>query len=118
MSAKQNRWTSIEYFFLILYDIWEKLYGKEFADQAVVVEKKRKGLYDHESAWEWALAFTKEQRAAQFKELREFKEKGAARTLRTNPIYSAHELAAKYTYKPYGNRGLAARDAHHRRARH
>ena len=58
--------------FLILYDIWEKLYGREFADHAVEVEKKRKGIYDYESAWQWALSLSKEERAAQFKELREF----------------------------------------------
>ncbi|HEX7774048.1 MAG TPA: hypothetical protein VF435_16615, partial [Pyrinomonadaceae bacterium] len=55
--------------FLILYDIWEELYGREFADHAVEVEKKRKGLYDYESAWQWALSLSKEARAAQFKEL-------------------------------------------------
>lgn len=57
--------------FLILYDIWEKLYGKDFADDAVAVEKTRKGLYDYESAWKWALSLRKEERAARFKALRE-----------------------------------------------
>jgi len=56
--------------FLVLYDIWEKLYGKEFADSMVEVEKKRKGIYDYESAWKWALEMTKEERAAKFKDLR------------------------------------------------
>ena len=55
--------------FLVLYDIWIALYGKEFADQNVVVESKRKGLYDYESAWKWALAMGPEERAAQFKAL-------------------------------------------------
>jgi hypothetical protein len=58
--------------FLFLYDIWEKLYGKEFADKQVEVEKKRKGTYDYESAWKWALSLSKAERATQFKELREF----------------------------------------------
>lgn len=63
--------------FLVLYDIWEKLYGKDFADQAVEVEKSRKGLYDYESAWKWALSLSKEERAAKFKALRILgKEKG------------------------------------------
>jgi ketosteroid isomerase-like protein len=62
--------------FLILYDIWEKLYGKEFADKAVEVEKQRKGIYDYESAWQWALSLSKEERTAEFKELREFTNKG------------------------------------------
>ena len=64
--------------FLILYDIWEKLYGKEFADQAVEVEKKRKGIYDYQAAWEWALSLSKAERASQFKELREFTDKSKA----------------------------------------
>ena len=55
--------------FLVLYDIWVALYGKEFADQNVVVESKRKGIYDYESAWNWALAMSSEERAAKFKAL-------------------------------------------------
>ncbi len=57
--------------FLVLYDIWDSLYGKEFADRMVEVEKKRRGLYDYESAWQWALALSKEERAIKFKALRE-----------------------------------------------
>jgi hypothetical protein len=57
--------------FLVLYDIWESLYGKGFADRMVEVEKKRKGLYDYESAWKWALSLSKEERATKFKALRE-----------------------------------------------
>jgi hypothetical protein len=55
--------------FLVLYDIWTKLYGKDFADKAVEVEKKRKGIYDYESAWNWALSLTQEERGSKFKEL-------------------------------------------------
>jgi hypothetical protein len=55
--------------FLVLYDIWVTLYGKEFADQNVAVESKRKGLYDYESAWKWALTMSAEDRAAKFKTL-------------------------------------------------
>ena len=57
--------------FLVLYDIWESLYGKDFADRMVEVEKKRKGLYDYESAWNWALSMNKEERATKFKALRD-----------------------------------------------
>jgi hypothetical protein len=64
--------------FLVLYDIWEKLYGKDFADKAVEVEKTRKGLYDYESAWKWALSMSKEERAAKFKALRELASKDKA----------------------------------------
>lgn len=56
--------------FLVLYDIWESLYGRDFADRMVEVEKKRKGLYDYESAWKWALAMSKDERAAKFKALK------------------------------------------------
>ena len=55
--------------FLYLYDVWEKLYGKTFADEQVTIEKGRKGLYDYDSAWKWALSMTKEERAARFRAL-------------------------------------------------
>ena len=56
--------------FLVLYDIWVVRYGKDFADQNVAVESRRKGLYDYESAWKWALTMSAEERAAKFKALR------------------------------------------------
>jgi hypothetical protein len=49
--------------FLILYDVWERLYGKGFADEQVEVEKRRRGVYDYAAAWEWALAQSQEERA-------------------------------------------------------
>ena len=55
--------------FLYLYDVWTKLYGKRFADEMVEVEKKRKGLYDYETAWEWALSMSESERAAKLKEV-------------------------------------------------
>ena len=55
--------------FLYLYEVWTKLYGRDFADRMVAVEKKRKGLYDYESAWNWALALTKDERAAKLREI-------------------------------------------------
>lgn len=64
--------------FLVLYDIWESLYGRDFANRMVEVEKKRKGIYDYESAWEWALSMSKEERAAKFKALRESETKSNA----------------------------------------
>jgi hypothetical protein len=54
--------------FLILYDVWVKLYGKEFADQNVAIEQRRKGIYDYEAAWNWTLALSEQARAAKFKE--------------------------------------------------
>lgn len=55
--------------FLILYDIWAELYGKLFAEQQVDIESKRKGFYDYESAWRWALSSNKEERIKKFNEL-------------------------------------------------
>jgi len=56
--------------FLWLYEAWVKLYGQAFADDAVKVESARKGLYDYESAWKWALAMTPAERAAKFQEIK------------------------------------------------
>jgi hypothetical protein len=56
--------------FLVLYDIWVDLDGQAFADRNVVVESGRKGIYDYESAWKWALAMSKDERAAKFRALR------------------------------------------------
>jgi hypothetical protein len=55
--------------FLYLYDVWAKLYGKDFADRMVKVEQGRKGIYDYETAWNWALSLSPEERAAKFKEI-------------------------------------------------
>lgn len=51
------------------YDVWARLYGKSFADRMVEVEKKRKGIYDYETAWNWAPGLSEEERAAKFKEI-------------------------------------------------
>ena len=55
--------------FLFLYDVWESLWGKAFADEQVTVESGRKGLYDYETAWKWARSIGKEERAARFAEI-------------------------------------------------
>jgi hypothetical protein len=55
--------------FLYLYDLVEHLYGKEFADNEVAWERKLKGLYDYDAAWNWALAMTRDQRSAKFAEI-------------------------------------------------
>lgn len=57
--------------FLVLYEMWIALYGQDFADRMVQVERGRKGLYDYDSAWTWALALSPEQRAARFAGLRD-----------------------------------------------
>jgi hypothetical protein len=55
--------------FLYLYDVWESLYGKAFADEQVTVESGRRGLYDYETAWKWAMSISKEERASRFAEI-------------------------------------------------
>lgn len=52
---------------LFLYDTWVELYGEEFANRMVEVEKGRTEMYKH--AWEWALAFSKAERMNKFIEI-------------------------------------------------
>lgn len=49
---------------LFLYDVWVKLYGREFADDMVSVESKRKGLYNYENAWKWFLELSPEEKSS------------------------------------------------------
>lgn len=55
-----------KYLFLWVYDVWVKLYGREFADAQVAVEKQRGRMYP--AAWDFALSFTADQRAVKWKE--------------------------------------------------
>jgi hypothetical protein len=55
--------------FLFLYDVWESLWGRDFADEQVKVESGRKGIYDYDTAWKWALSMTKDERASRFAEI-------------------------------------------------
>jgi hypothetical protein len=55
--------------FLFIYDVWESLWGKAFADQHVKFESGLRGLYDYETAWKWALSLSKDARAARFAEI-------------------------------------------------
>ena len=54
------------YLFLWTYDVWVKLYGRQFADDQVAVEKARGRIYP--AAWEAAMALTAEQRASKWRE--------------------------------------------------
>ena len=47
---------------LFLYDVWVDLYGIDFANAMVSVERERKGLYDYDFAWNWFTTLTKERR--------------------------------------------------------
>lgn len=51
--------------FLWLYDVWVALYGTEFADAQVIVEKRRRGPYPR--AWDEALALSPENRAERWR---------------------------------------------------
>lgn len=55
--------------FLFVYDVWLKLWGKEFADEQVAVESARRGLYNYESAWRDALALGSAARAERWSNL-------------------------------------------------
>jgi len=55
-----------KYLFLWVYDVWVKLYGREFADAQVAVEKQRGRMYP--AAWDFALSFSADQRVAKWKE--------------------------------------------------
>src|SRR2546428_3356608 len=54
------------FLFLWIYDVWVALYGREFADAQVAVERQRGRMYP--AAWDFALSFTADQRAAKWKE--------------------------------------------------
>ncbi len=52
---------------LFLYDVWVELYGEDFANEMVEIEKKRAENY--QIAWDFALSLTKEQRKEKFSAL-------------------------------------------------
>jgi hypothetical protein len=54
--------------YLFLYDVWCDLYGRDFADRMVAIERRIGPAY--QSAWTWALAMTREQRQARLAALR------------------------------------------------
>jgi hypothetical protein len=55
--------------YLFLYDVWTDLYGRAFADRMVSIERRIGPRYD--AAWTWALAFTREERQARLRSLRD-----------------------------------------------
>jgi|TARA_Y100000310_G_scaffold211146_1_gene211871 hypothetical protein len=61
--------SSHDVLFLILYDVWTELYGKEFADNAVNWESKREGRTNYEQFWNNVLSISKGERAKKFKEI-------------------------------------------------
>lgn len=56
--------------YLFLYDAWTDLYGRDFADRMVSIERRIPGGYDYDAAWTWALSMTREERRARLAALR------------------------------------------------
>ena len=54
--------------YLFLYDVWTDLYGRDYADRMVRLERRIGPEYD--GAWAWALAMTREERQARLQALR------------------------------------------------
>lgn len=58
--------------YLFLYDTWTSLYGSEFADRMVSLERRIQGD-DYDAAWTWALTMTREERKAWLQALRDLR---------------------------------------------
>ena len=54
---------------LFLYDVWESLWGSDFANQQVMFDSELTGLYDYKAAWAWALSISKEERASRLADI-------------------------------------------------
>lgn len=54
--------------YLFLYDVWTDLYGREFADRMVSIERRIGPAY--EAAWDWALAMSRAERQTRLAALR------------------------------------------------
>jgi len=54
--------------FLFVYDVWLRLWGREFADAQVEVEGERTGRYDYARAWREALALGADGRAQHWRQ--------------------------------------------------
>ena len=57
--------------YLFLYDVWVELYGRDFADRMVRLERRIPGGDDYDAAWTWALAMTREERQARLRAFRD-----------------------------------------------
>ena len=60
--------------YLFLYDAWTDLYGADFADRMVRIERRIPGAYDYDAAWTWALSMTRAQRQARLRTLAAMRE--------------------------------------------
>ncbi|WP_129792733.1 hypothetical protein [Sphingosinicella sp. CPCC 101087] len=55
--------------YLFLYDVWTDLYGPDFADTMVRIERRIPGPGDYDAAWKWALAMSRQERRARLQQL-------------------------------------------------
>lgn len=55
--------------FLFLYDVWTDLYGRDFANRMVRIERKARAPYDYDAAWTWALGMSRAERQARLRAL-------------------------------------------------
>lgn len=55
--------------YLFLYDVWTDLYGQDFADRMVSIERRMRRVYDYDAAWSWALAMTRAERQVRLRAL-------------------------------------------------
>ncbi len=53
--------------YLFLYDVWSDLYGRDYADHMVRIERRIPGGYDYDAAWTWALSMTRAERQARLR---------------------------------------------------
>lgn len=58
---------------LVLYDIWDDLYGEDFAKRNIEAEFRLKGTKIYKRAWEWALSMNREKRKETILRLRKRK---------------------------------------------
>lgn len=56
--------------YLFYYDAMVDLYGRDFADHVVSVERRIVDAYDYDAAWTWALSMTRAERQAVLATLR------------------------------------------------
>ena len=68
--VKSKGLSSHQILYLILYDIWRDLYGKEFADQQVEIESRRKNpVAPYRESWQWALSKSRVERKKAFAQI-------------------------------------------------
>jgi len=56
--------------YLFLYDVWVDLYGRDFANRMVAIERRFRTNYDYDAAWTWALSMRRAERQDRLRWLR------------------------------------------------